>query len=236
MSVFSALANTVANYSDNKSMGSKLRRKRLELFIPLIDTAFEKNGAVNILDVGGTNMYWNNIDSSILDEKNVHITLVNLPGMMQQADEKHFTYIEADACDLSMIEDKAYHIAHSNSVVEHVGDWSRMVQFANEINRVSESHFVQTPNYWFPVEPHCMTPFFHWLPKPMRIWLVLNFNLGNWRKADSTSMAVNFVESARLLNRRMFKELFKDADIKTERIAGLAKSHIAIKSQKKAVN
>ena len=229
MSVFSAIANTVANYSDSNSLGSKLRRRRLELLVPLIDAAYEKNGAVNILDIGGTNVYWNNIDPSILDGRNVHITLVNLPGTALHSDDKYFSYIEADGCDLSMIEDESYHIAHSNSVVEHVGDWSRMVLYADEIARVAESYFVQTPNYWFPVEPHCMTPFFHWLPKPMRIWLVLHFKLGNWSRADNTGMAVNTVESARLLNRRMFKELFKDADIKTERIIGLAKSYIAIK-------
>ena len=74
-----------------------------------------------------------------------------------------------------------------------------------------------------------MTPFFHWLPKPIRIWLVINFSLGHWRKASSTNEAVKIVESARLLNRKMFHELFSDAHISTERMFLLSKSHIAIR-------
>ena len=104
-----------------------------------------------------------------------------------------------------------------------------MLQFAHEVDRIAESYFVQTPNYRFPIEPHFMAPFFHWLPKPMRVWLVMKFQLGLWRKADNISAAVNMVESARLLNRGMLRDLFKDANIETERLMGLPKSYIAIR-------
>ena len=114
-------------------------------------------------------------------------------------------------------------------MVEHVGDWSRMVKFSNEIRRVAKYYFVQTPNYWFPIEPHCMTPFFHWLPKPIRVWLVLRFNLGNWRKADSIEEAMHIVESAHLLDKKMFQALFPDSTIFTERYFLFPKSLIAIK-------
>lgn len=114
-------------------------------------------------------------------------------------------------------------------MVEHVGDWKRMVQFADELSRVSQKYFVQTPNYWFPIEPHCMTPFFHWLPKPIRIWFVSCFHLGHWGMATSIDAAVRTVESARLLNKKMFQELFNDAQILTERFYGLPKSFIALK-------
>ena len=125
MSMFSVVAKKVANYNDNKSIGSKFRRKRLEMFIPLINKVFEEYGQVNIIDIGGTKTYWNIIEPSMLDEKNINITLVNMPGTNLPTDEKHFSYIEADACDLSTFEDESFHIAHSNSVVEHVGDWRR---------------------------------------------------------------------------------------------------------------
>jgi hypothetical protein len=104
-----------------------------------------------------------------------------------------------------------------------------MVRFASEFKRVAPKYFIQTPNYWFPIEPHCMTPFYHWLPKPMRIWLTLNFSLGHWSKANSVDEAIRKVESARLLNRKMFHELFSDADILTERMFLLPKSHIGIR-------
>jgi hypothetical protein len=159
----------------------------------------------------------------------VNITLVNLPGTTKPDDHGPFTFREADACALTCFADKSFHIAHSNSVIEHVGDWQRMTQFAKEASRIPTKYFVQTPNYWFPIEPHCMTPFFHWLPKPMRVWLVAHFRLGHWRKAASTDEAVRIVESARLLNKTMLQELFRDGDIVTERFLGLPKSHIAIR-------
>src|SRR5690606_18813309 len=105
-------------------------------------------------------------------------------------------YFKADACNLADIVDQSFDIAHSNSVVEHVGEWERMIQFANELARVSRGYFVQTPNYWFPMEPHCMIPFFHWLPEPSKVWLVLNFQLGHWRRASSVEDAVEIVRSA----------------------------------------
>lgn len=230
MSLSSKVTKKITDYSDKKSLGSKLRRKRLEFFLPLIDASFENNGAVKIIDIGGTKEYWNIVDCSYLEEKKIHITLVNLPGSTLPPDEKHFSYVVGNGCDLSMVEDKEYHIAHSNSVIEHVGDWSKMLQFASETERVSESYFVQTPNYWFPIEPHFMAPCFHWLPKPTRVWLVMNYQLGQWNKVDTVSAGVSLVESARLLTKQMLMELFRDADIKTERLIGLPKSYVAIKS------
>ena len=140
-----------------------------------------------------------------------------------------FTFVESDGCDLARFSDKSFHIAHSNSVLEHVGDWSRQVQFANELQRVSQSYFVQTPNYWFPIEPHFMTPFFHWLPAPFRMWLVTHFKLGQFEMAESVGDAVLLTEHARLVTNDMFSYLFKDARILTERYFGLPKSFIALK-------
>jgi hypothetical protein len=211
-------------------MASKLRRRRLVPLLLMIDSIFEKHGEVNIVDIGGTKTYWNIVPYTLLEEKNIHITLVNLPGSKPHDDEERFSYIEADGCDLSTFEDNSFHIAHSNSVVEHVGDWSRMVRFAGEISRCAEKYFVQSPNYWFPIEPHCMTPFFHWLPKPLRVWLVLKFQLGHWKRAETMDSAVRTVERARLLDKQMFRELFKDAEIVTERFLLLPKSFVAIKS------
>jgi len=84
---------------------------------------------------------------------------------MPAKDHGPFKFFEADGCNLAAFADHSFDIAHSNSVLEHVGSWARMVQFAKEVSRVSEKYFVQTPNYWFPIEPHFVTPFFQWFPK-----------------------------------------------------------------------
>ena len=212
------------------SITSKLRAKRIALLLSMIEVNFKKHGAVNIIDIGGTEKYWGIVPQEYLKVHNVKITIVNLPKSPMPEAHGLFRFVAANGCGLTQFEDKSFHIAHSNSVVEHVGTWQHMVQFANELSRVSEDYFVQTPNYWFPVEPHCMTPFFHWLPKPFRVWLVLHFKLGHWPQANSIDQAMRIVERARLLDRGMFQELFQEADILTERWLGLPKSFIAVKT------
>jgi hypothetical protein len=230
MSITRILAKRFANYDNEKSYGSKLRAKRIAPLLEIIEAVSNKHSSVNVIDIGGTEQYWGIVPKEYLDDHNVKITIVNLPETVMPKDHGPFTFLESDGCDLACFDDRSFHIAHSNSVLEHVGDWERMVQFAKELARVSQVYFVQTPNYWFPIEPHCMTPFFHWLPKPIRIWLVSHFQLGHWRKAVSIDKAVRIVESARLLNRKMFRELFKDAHVLTERFFWVPKSFTAMRA------
>jgi len=188
-----------------------------------------KHGLVNIIDIGGTVKYWDIIPKHYLQKHNVNVTIVNLAGTHLPKNNSLFTFIHGDGCNLSMFRNNIFHIAHSNSVIEHVGDWNRMVKFSKEARRVARRHFIQTPNYWFPIEPHCLVPFFHWLPKPIRMRLVMKFSLGHWRKATSVHDALSIVKSANLLNRKMFSELFSDSTIVTEKIACFSKSFIAVR-------
>jgi hypothetical protein len=216
----------LAGYDDPKSLGFRFRKRRIIPLIDLIESFSLKEGGVTILDLGGTERYWDIVGVDWLKSRNVHIVLVNLPGTSSNPiHEDVFTSVEGDALDFET--DLSFSIVHSNSVIEHVGDWGRMVSFSKQVKKLSSCYFVQTPSYRFPVEPHCMTLFFHWLPKPIRVWLVEKFNLGHWKKASSTEEAVDIVESARLLDRRMFQALFGDAQITTERFMGFPKSYIA---------
>jgi hypothetical protein len=164
----------------------------------------------------------------VLDDFNAHVRVVNLPGVEKPRSEGRMTFEDSDGCDLSRYDDASFDIAFSNSVIEHVGDWTRMRSFANEVRRVARAYFVQTPNFWFPVEPHCVTPFFHWLPFASRVWLLRNFDLGYWRGRRSVDAAVATAESARLLSAPMMEDLFPEAKIQKERFLFLPKSIIAI--------
>ncbi len=229
MNITQLFAKKLANYDSQTSLGSKFRLRRVEPLLEMIQSVYQQHGQVTIIDVGGTRQYWNILPLDYFEQYNISVTLVNFPGTVTLKDDKHFVFIETDGTDLANFADQAFHIGHSNSVVEHVGDWDRMVRFAEEISRVSQKLFVQTPNYWFPIEPHCMTPFFHWLPKPLRVWLVLHFKLGHWPKATTVSEAVRTVESARLLDKKMYQALFEHSDIVTERFFLLPKSFVVIK-------
>lgn len=224
-----ALAKRVANYGSRNSIGSKLRARRIVPLLAMIDSVFARNGQVDLVDIGGTETYWNIVPRQYVEARRLTITVVNLPGSPCPEDHGPFRFVAADGCDLARFPDRSFHVAHSNSVIEHVGDWSRMMRFAGELRRVAEGYFVQTPNYWFPVEPHCMTPFFHWLPRPARLWLVSRLALGHWHRAGSIDEAVRLVESARLLNLAMFRELFPDARLINERYGGMTKSFVAVR-------
>lgn len=229
MAITRKLAKWISNYNNPNSIGSKFRAKRSKILCSLIKKIFQQHGFVNIIDIGGTENYWNIIPQEYLEKHKVSITLLNLENATDNTENSLFIHVIGNGCDLTDFEDNSFHIAHSNSVIEHVGDWKRMKLFAKEIQRVSQNYFVQTPNYWFPIEPHCMTPFFQWLPKPMRIWLVSKFQLGHWAKANSIDEAVEITESARLLNKKMFQELFPKTSIISERFLFMTKSFIAIK-------
>lgn len=223
------LAVKLTDYGNPKSFASRLRARRSAPLIDLIRKVYREKGAVRIIDMGGTERYWTAVPQDVLTECGVSITVANLPGVEKEPDHGGFRFVSADCCDLSMFSDDAFDIAHSNSVIEHVGDWNRMCEFAEETVRLAPHFYVQTPNYWFPVEPHCMTPFFHWIPKPLRVRLVMRFQLGHYPRAETVSQAVSIVEDARLLDRRMMQALFAGAEIRTERFMLFTKSLSAVK-------
>ena len=231
MSLSQRLAEKTFDYRRKGASGSRFRERRIGPLLEMVDAAFEARGEVKLLDVGGTRAYWNIVSDSYFDERNVSVTLVNLPGDHASTSEGRFTFVPGDACDLAEFDDGAFDVVHSNSVVEHVGDWSKMTTYATEIARVGEAYFVQAPNFWFPIEPHAMTPFLHWLPKPLRVRLVMRFGLGHWRRQPDVASAVKRVDSARLLSGQMFRALFPDAEIRPERFGPLTKSWIAVKRQ-----
>lgn len=229
MSLSRKITKYITDYGNGESLGSRLRVKRITPLLDMIRTVFKDKGYVEIIDIGGTRTYWQVVTPEFLEKHKVHITIVNLPGDDLPEDKGPFSYREGDGCDLAEYEDQVFDIAHSNSVIEHVGNWSQVQSFASELKRVSKHYFVQTPNFWFPIEPHCMTPFFHWLPKAARMWLVAHFELGHWSRAGSKEEAREIVDSARLIKRTTFSSLFPDAQIQTEWFWLLPKSLMAIK-------
>ena len=98
----------------------------------------------------------------------------------------------------------------------------------NEIIRVCKRYFVQTPNYFFPIEPHFLFPFFQFLPFSIRVWLVLHYNLGWFDKAHDISSAHAIVGGITLLKKKELRMLFPNARIVKEKFMGLTKSFMVI--------
>lgn len=142
-----------------------------------------------------------------------------------------FKWIVADGRRLPF-KDKSIDIAFSNSVIEHLGNIKSQSDFAKEIMRVSKNFWVQTPDKSFPVEPHLITPFVHWLPLKLQKILLRNFTIWGIVTRPSKEDVNTFLDEVRLLTYKEFKSLFPVASIIRERFAGLSKSLIAFYREK----
>jgi SAM-dependent methyltransferase len=76
-------------------------------------------------------------------------------------------FVQADATAALPFADDEFDLAYSSSVIEHVAP-DRREAFAAELKRVARGWYVQTPAYSFPIEPHALLPFAHWLPRAVR--------------------------------------------------------------------
>ena len=209
----------IADNRDQASLAVQFRRKRFAFFLSLL-SRLER--PIHILDIGGTEAYWRTMGLSVEDQ--VFVTLLNLS--QDYVTLPHLKSIVGDARHIQA-ENCSFEIVFSNSVIEHVGPHKDQAQMANEVRRVGKRYFIQTPNRYFPLEPHFLFPLFQFLPVEIRVWLLRNFDLGWFRKTPDGHVAREIIESIRLLNKREFLALFPGASLYEEKIFGLTKSFVA---------
>jgi hypothetical protein len=215
----------LTKFFDNTKTGSlanKFRRKRFRLFLGLI-SGMKK--PVKILDAGGTESFWKMMGLTSQDEVNVIIANTEII----RTTLPNFKFIKCDARDLSVFRDKEFDIVFSNSVIEHVGDLNDQKKMAEEIIRVGIRYMVQTPNYYFPFEPHFMFPFFQYLPLSWKIFLVKNFSLGWFKKTGSETEAEKNVNSIKLLTKGDLIKLFPNGNLRKEKFLFFTKSFLVYK-------
>jgi hypothetical protein len=179
---------------------------------------------LRIVDLGGTSTFWER--RGWAGRSDAHVTLVNL----EREERRHANLepVEGDATDLSAFGDLSFDVAFSNSVIEHLVDFERQAAMAREVRRVARAYWVQTPNFWFPVEPHFLFPGWQWLPEGVRVALVRRRAWG-WRgPCPDPAEARRLVREIRLLRRSEIARLFPGARILPERFCGLVKSWVAV--------
>jgi hypothetical protein len=221
------LLHRLQDHDDPNSLAMRFRRARAKRVVELITAIHAERGAVRILDLGGEPGYWRLYDRGFLQSKAVTIHLVN--PAPQAVDDPLFTTAVGDACHLPEIAAGEFDLVHSNSVIEHVGDWTRMEAFAAEVRRLAPRYYVQTPYFYFPIEPHFSAPFFHWRSEQARARMLLRKRRGWCERAGDVGEAMRTVQHARLLDKTQFRFLFPDAHHVDERAAGLTKSLIALR-------
>jgi hypothetical protein len=213
------MISSIFNPNRKESFNQKFREKRFVFFKSRI-TGLTNKDRIEILDVGGTESYWERM--GFTDNENVFITLLNLNEV--QTIRKNFVSVKGDACDMSCFSDKQFDIVFSNSVIEHLFSFENQKKMASEVRRVGRSYYVQTPNFYFPIEPHWLFPFFQFFPKSLRIFLTRYFHLGHYPKAGSIEAATRRVNEVQLLTEKRMKVLFPEGMIYRETFFGMKKS------------
>ena len=182
------------------SLAARARARRHERFFALTRLA----PGMRVVDVGCGTLGLRGL------EPELDITGVDLTDRPQYPGP----FVRADAAQGLAFDDGAFDLAYCSSVVEHVAP-QRRAAFAAEIKRVARGWFVQTPAWSFPIEPHALLPFAHWLPPAAR--------RPYWRLGAAGSW-----EDIRLLRRGELAGLFGEP-ILAERFGGIVKSWIALR-------
>jgi hypothetical protein len=217
----------LADAGSDGSFSNSRRSRRFEAFTLLVDAVKARaSRPVRILDVGGTVSFWEQRGWAGRDD--VEIVLVNL-----EAEESGYPNIESragDATNLSELPDQSFDIVFSNSVIEHLQTYDNQIAMAREVRRLAPVYWVQTPNFWFPVEPHFLTPLWHYLPVRVRVELLRRRRWG-WRgPCPDRAEADALVREIRLMRGSELERVFPDSDLRRERIGPLVKSFVAVRS------
>jgi hypothetical protein len=191
----------------------RMRARRMALFAA---TVAPRAGDL-ILDLGGQPSTWRGFSPPL------SVVILNLPGAAERADrsEHDMLLLEGDAT-ATRLQDKAFDVVFSNSVIEHVGGAEKRAQFAREVHRLGRAYWVQTPSIWFPIEAHTGIPFWWLLGKRIRARL-----LERWHRALPAWSEM--VAGTTVVSKAEMQRLFGDARIITERFLGWPKSYIAVR-------
>lgn len=83
---------------------------------------------------------------------------------------------------------RTFDCCFSSAVIEHVGDRENQLEFIKEISRVSDFFFITTPNRWFPLDFHTITPLIHWLPRKQHQRILRWMGKEFWSKTENLNL------------------------------------------------
>ncbi len=203
-----------------KSFSNSRRAKR---FTELL-RRFPDLSGMRVLDLGGTLDFWRSVPV-----RPTHVTTMNLDDNYHH-DEPWLDHVVADACELRSLERciGRYDLVVPNSLIEHVGGYARRQDFARVVHAAAPSHWIQTPDRYFPIEPHYLGPGFQFLPPRARAEVVRHWPIAHER-VSTTADALSQVLTIELISATELQHLFPLSTIWHERLAGLSKSIVAVR-------
>jgi len=185
---------------------------------------------LRICDLGGSQHFWDKLG---LDVPYEHITIYNISHSETQGlastSPQSIRVLIYDGQHIPEA-DGSFDLLVCNSVLEHVPPAQRAA-LAREMRRVGKAVFCQTPAQSFPVEPHFLMPFVHWLPRALGFQLV---KFSPWRLLSRPDAATlhEYWWGTRLLGRAELQALFPGAHIVSERLLGLSKSYYVLATKR----
>lgn len=162
-----------------------------------------------------------------LEPARFHIVLLNLQMPTLPPGTEGFSTEAGDACDLTP-HLKDVDIIFSNSVIEHVGSRERQTAMADTIRNSRLPYAIQTPNFWFPLEPHAHIPGFQFIPHRLRARMIQRRGFQYFPKKPTYRECLEVSRSTQMLTARQMKRLFPEAVLLKERFFGMAKSFTAV--------
>lgn len=219
------LFEAFADYNNPNSFVNKLRKKRFSYIQKTLESLIEEKGRIKVLDIGGEIGYWKSM--GWVNNK-CTIYLLNLPSVPTSETLEGFVNITGNALELPFTFGE-FDLVFSNSVIEHVGSYRNQQIFAEEVIRIVDRYIIQTPSFWFPLEPHSLIPFFQFIPHFLRAYLIMWGNINYFPKAVNYADALTVSKSTLMLTKKEFQSLFRNASIQVEYLFGIPKSYSAIK-------
>jgi hypothetical protein len=211
---------TIANLVDPDHPGSlthQLRQRRKEEFA----RRFPDLADMRVLDLGGTAVSWR-----VSGLRAGSVTVVNL-GESPDSGDSRMNVIRGDACAGGF---GKYDLVYSNSLMEHLGGHARRQQFVDVVQESAPSWWVQTPYRYFPVEPHWIFPGFQFLPFRLRVMVCQHWSTIHTPKIKDRAKATESVASVELISATEMRAYFPTSEIWFERLAGIPKSLVAVKT------
>lgn len=186
----------------------------------LFRKSFVFTGETRILDLGGARETWRGQGNGW------RVILINLDPRCLEGDPESVVG-DALACPFA---DEKFDFVFSNSLIEHLSTAERQEAFAAEVRRLSRNgYFVQTPNRFFPIEPHYLAPFVQFVPKRIRPGVIRWMTPWGWLTKPTRTRCVDLCKEICLLDVRDMARLFPDAEIVRERFFGVTKSLVAVR-------
>lgn len=135
---------------------------RKKMFDTLMKVA-NPTSKMRVLDVGVT--CDQREDSNFFEKMYPYPRMITATGIEDcsflEKDFPGLKFLKTDAMCLPF-KDKSFDLVVSFATIEHVGSRKRQQAFMHELCRVGHQCCITTPNRWYPLEFHTITPFIHW--------------------------------------------------------------------------